>query len=609
VLATGLSVLLLMLPGTSAPTPKALPSVVGTARAGAQLTGLNGTWASTGAISYTYSWDRCDALGNGCTTIAGATRPTYLLTNADVGKTVGLIVTAKTATGSASADAGLVGPVGPAAGAIAAVGRPAVSGTAATGSTLISSGGIWTAPPVTVAYSWLRCSPIGRACEAVPGAASSTYVPGSADVGHTLVARVQVSHGSASQVVLSTPSAVVVTGSTPATTTTATPPAVTTTTAPTPATPSASTRPVVTGTVRVGQRLTAAATGATAYQWYRCDVAGAHCSSIHGAVKSTYTIVAKDSGHTLALTVQAAAGPSYASLVGPVAATNALAATGQPGLTGKPVQGQTLTVTPAAWTSTSASVTYSWERCNANGRICAPIAGAAGATYVSVAADVGHALVAVATATAAGKTQTAFSVASDSIAAPPALAATTAPAVTGTLKAGQQLTATAGVWTGTAPITYTFQWYRCDAGGAHCSSVHGATKPTYRVVAADVGKTIGLTVTATDTTGTSQPAYASLAGPIAASTATLASSSAPKVTTQGQTLTVDAGTWTSAPASTTVQWERCNANGRICVAVAGATSTSYTVTAADAAHTLVALVTAHAGSATAAAFSAAVKAP
>ena len=74
--------------------------------------------------------------------------------------------------------------------------------------------------------------------------------------------------------------------------------------------------------------------------------------------------------------------------------------------------------------------------------------------------DVGHALVALATATADGKTQTAFSVASDDVAAPPVLAATTAPAVTGTLRIGQQLTGATGVWTGSAPITYAFQWYR-----------------------------------------------------------------------------------------------------------------------------------------------------
>jgi hypothetical protein len=326
-------------------------------------------------------------------------------------------------------------------------------------------------------------------------------------------------------------------------------------------------------------------------------------------VKATYTTVVKDTGHTIGLTVQVGGAPHYASLVGPVAAASALASTVQPAMSGKPVQGQTLSVTPGAWTSSAASVSYAWQRCNANGRICSAIDGASAATYVPVAADVGHSVAALVTATASGKTQAAFSAASDDVAAPPVLAATTAPAVTGSVKVGQQLAGATGQWTGTAPIAYAFQWYRCDAGGAHCSSVHGATKPTYRLVKADAGKTIGFTVTATDATAAKQPAYAALVGPVAASTATLVSTAQPKVAAQGQTLTADAGAWTAAPASTTYQWERCNANGRLCAPIAGATSASYALTSADSGHQLVALVTVHAGSATASALSSGVKSP
>ncbi|HEX5247638.1 MAG TPA: hypothetical protein VFW41_10975 [Gaiellaceae bacterium] len=583
------------------PVNGALPSVVGTARVGEQITGANGTWTGTGTISYTYRWDRCDAAGNGCAQVAGATRLTYLLTPADVGKTLGLVVTAKNASGSAAADAGLIGPIA-AASALADIGRPFASGTATVGATLNATAGVWTKTPTAVAYSWLRCNTAGRACVAIAGAAASAYVPASTDVGHTLVARLQGTVGTASQVVLSIPTGVVAGGSPPVTTTS------TTTTTPAVGA-SASTRPAITGTVRVGQRLTGTTAGATAYQWYRCDVAGAHCSSVHGAVKATYTTVAKDTGHTLGLTVQVDGAPVYSSLVGPVAAASALASTEQPALSGKPVQGQMLSVTPGAWSSSAGSVSYAWERCNANGRVCSAIAGASAATYAPVAADVGHAVAALVTATASGKTQAAFSVASDDVAAPPVLAATTAPAVTGTLKVGQQLAGATGQWTGTAPIAYGFQWYRCDAGGAHCSSVHGATKPTYRLVKADAGKTIGFTVTATDATAAKQPAYASLVGPIAASTASLASTAQPKVTVQGTTLTADAGAWTATPASTAYQWERCNANGRICAAIAGAASASYTASSADSGHELVAVVTVHAGSATASALSTGAKAP
>ena len=52
---------------------------------------------------------------------------------------------------------------------------------------------------------------------------------------------------------------------------------------------------------------------------------------------------------------------------------------------------------------------------------------------------------------------------------------TVLPGITGTTAAGQTLTATQGTWTGTAPITYAYQWQRCT--GATCVNIGGATAP------------------------------------------------------------------------------------------------------------------------------------
>jgi hypothetical protein len=72
-------------------------------------------------------------------------------------------------------------------------------------------------------------------------------------------------------------------------------------------------------------------------------------------------------------------------------------------------------------------------------------------------------------------------------------------------------------------------------------------------------------------------------------------------------LTVSEGTW--SPAATidtyTYAWQLCNANGRLCAPIPGATSASYAVTAADSGHVLIAVVTAAAGSASQAALAAA----
>jgi hypothetical protein len=61
----------------------------------------------------------------------------------------------------------------------------------------------------------------------------------------------------------------------------------------------------------------------------------------------------------------------------------------------------------------------------------------------------------------------------------------------------------------------------------------------------------------------------------------------------GQKLTASPGTWTGTPTPTfTYQWRRCNKTGASCVAIAGATSSTLTLTAADEGFTLDVVVTA-----------------
>jgi hypothetical protein len=264
-------------------------------------------------------------------------------------------------------------------------------------------------------------------------------------------------------------------------------------------------------------------------------------------------------------------------------------------------------VTTGAWSPTPTSLTYSWQRCNANGRVCSAIAGANASTYTVSGPDVGHALVALVQATFGTTAQQALSTASAAalggdLAGP---SHTAPPSIAGVAERGTQLTATTGLWAGVGALSYAYQWYRCDAGGAHCSSVHGATKTTYRTVRADLGKTLGFGVRATDSTGTAA-AYSSLFGPVARAHDALVSAAPPAVTgspTAGSMLTVDAGLWQPRVGKLSYQWHRCNPNGRICVPVAGATRSSYVVTPADVGHALVALVTASLGSATQTAYS------
>jgi hypothetical protein len=358
--------------------------------------------------------------------------------------------------------------------------------------------------------------------------------------------------------------------------------------------PTAATRPAVTGTLQDGKRLTATAgtwvgsgTITYAYQWYRCDAAGARCNSIHGATKPTYTQVLKDEGRTLGLTVKATdstgSALAYAPLVGIVGLKKATTiASSQPPVSGDPIVGQQVKVEAGTWSpSAPRTLSYSWKRCNANGRVCAPIASSGSATYKLTADDVGHVLIASVTANGT----TVFSLGTGVGRAAPGPVLSSAPTITGTAQEGKQLTGTAGTWSGSGTLAYAYQWYRCDNLVSHCASIHGATKSTYKEVATDVGKTIALTVKATDSTGTTS-AYASavglVVGPTAIATAQATLAGTPTV---GQTLQI-----TPAPTASTYTWLRCNANARVCTAIAGASAASYTLTADDTGKTVIATV-------------------
>jgi hypothetical protein len=72
------------------------------------------------------------------------------------------------------------------------------------------------------------------------------------------------------------------------------------------------------------------------------------------------------------------------------------------------------------------------------------------------------------------------------------------PVVSGTAQVGQSLSASTGTWSGTTPITYSFQWQRCDSAGANCAAVAGATAASYSPTSSDGGSTMRASVTATN---------------------------------------------------------------------------------------------------------------
>ena len=564
------------------PVASERPNVAGSPTQGARLLASPGTWTGAGKITLAYQWYRCDTMGARCTALRGVTKRSRRIGPTDVGRTLSLEVRATDSRGTTTAHAGLVGPIAGTPAALGLKAQPSVAGDSVLGATVRVEPGRWQPQPTGFSFQWARCNLAGRACAPIAGATTETHEIATADLGHRLLAIVQARSQASVRAVFSV----------------ATPPAAA---RPGQIGPSTTTAPLVATVVQQGRKLVGATgtwfgAGAIryAYQWSRCDAAGAHCQAIRGATAASYTPVAKDVGATLGFSVRGTdatgARTAYASLVGPVAGADAgLASAGQPTVAGNPTQGQTLQVSPGAWTLPTGAFAYRWLRCNENGRACAAIAGATAAAYIPAAEDVGHALVAVVRATVGEATQDAVSAATRPIVSAPGPASTSPPTISGPLQHGKQLTGFAGTWVGSGAIAYAYQWYRCDPSGAHCKAVHGATRATYTQARRDVGQTLAVAVRASDPTGTTT-SYTGIAGPIAAANAPLVATSQPAVAgtpAPGQTLTATNGGWSPNPTAFAYQWLRCNPNGRLCAPIPGATASSYAATPADAGRGLV----------------------
>lgn len=218
--------------------------------------------------------------------------------------------------------------------------------------------------------------------------------------------------------------------------------------------------------------------------------------SVQSGASNTYTPLIGDDTKTLTCLVtatnsqgSASEGTSNSLVVG-TAPVNTVAPTLSP--SGTQSTGTLITANVGTWSGT-ATITYEykWTR---NG---VEISGATASTYTIQVADDGTTIRVEVKGTNAYGTS-AFIASSNSVTATNAVAPsnTVAPVISGTAVVGQTLTSTTGTWSGTAPITYSYQWKR---GATNI----GTNSSTYTLVQADAGNTSNITcvVTATNASG------------------------------------------------------------------------------------------------------------
>ena len=189
---------------------------------------------------------------------------------------------------------------------------------------------------------------------------------------------------------------------------------------------------------------------------------------------------------------------------GPATSTGPGPTVGAPAGGGVAHDGEALSADPGSWNGTGTlTYGYQWQRCDANGDNCQNIAGANSSHYTPSGADVGGTVRVVVTATNDAGTSTPTASTPIAIKASSAPVSTTPPVLSGPAPAtqGHTLTADPGTWSVPGPATYTYQWQRCNASGANCVDIAGATDDTYTPTAADVGHTLRAEITATNDAG------------------------------------------------------------------------------------------------------------
>ncbi len=526
--------------------------------AGAVLSVNDGTWAGDPRPALSYQWYRCSVLVAAsafeldpkCSVIDGATSNTYRLADEDPSSSLVAAITGENIWGVStrySASTPIVTEK------VRLMTTPTLVGSARIGEEIGGDEGTWRGfPAPTTVYSWYSCTvatpatPVRipassgsgvlppAACTKIQGATKNTFSVSNTHLGKMLIFMVTKSNVvdgvtttinaysqsslpaaqppvSLAKPVISSPG--VVSGS----------------------------NPKVGSVWTVSTALWADPQPVKTYQWYRCDTQiatgptpitslPAGCVAIDGAINSSYTVTAEDSGKFLSIeaigsnaadTLRQWSNSTLSVLQVPVAIVS-------PSITGDRQRGKTLTLDPGVWTGNPTPViTYQWYSCKAAiattsttaqpSTNCSLISGETASTYVQSPAgsDDGKFITATVSGTSGTSEPTVYWVsvgANEATAQAPI--ASVLPSVyskSGNAAVGEVFVIEDDKWVAAPAPVLTYKWFACDAPNlpagstlpSGCVQIAGQTSQSYTATIdlADSRKYLMGSVTATNLAG------------------------------------------------------------------------------------------------------------
>lgn len=232
---------------------------------------------------------------------------------------------------------------------------------------------------------------------------------------------------------------------------------------------------------------------------------------------------------------------------------------------GSPSVGLDLEAYVGRWSPTPTQPQFQWYRDKT------PIKGATQSYYRATGKDLGHRLRARVTAVRDGYiSQSRYTPYSRKVGRG-TFYDSARPRISGSLKTGKSLTAQVGYWSPT-PTKFSYQWYRGS------KKIAGATKKSYTLTAADLGKRIKVRLTGRASGVDTRYEFSKATAKVQRGEVRSAAPGIRGATAQGGLLKVVATGWGPSKVTFTFQWRR---DGK---SIKGASGRTYRVTGADAGH-------------------------